>query len=214
MAHPQTESTARPRPDDTPPRNRVIFAYTVMSVIALVALGFLFDSYMDISRRESRRLNVEGSWTSEALATYREEQRAALERGRTPIDRAIADLARQDRRAFPLIRPTTSEDQGPLVGWSQLPQRAAASEEAATTPAGEAAPQGGTSPAEGAAAPAQGAPGTPTEGASPTTPTEGARPSTPTEGARPRTPTGGARPSGAAAPTAEPAPAPSEPAAE
>lgn len=147
MAHPETESTAataRPRPDDTPPRNRVIFAYTVMSVIALIALGFLFDSYMDISRGAFRRVNIERSRTSQILEDYRDGQRAALERGRMPITRAISELARQDRRAFPLIRPTASDDQGPLEGWNQLPRRAAvpAPEEAAAPPATEPVPEG------------------------------------------------------------------------
>ncbi len=169
MAHPETESArtvAVPRPDDTPPRNRVIFAYTVMSVIALVALGFLFDSYMDISRRETRRSNAERSWTSETLALYREGQTNALERGRMPIQRAMADFARQNRQAFPLIRPMASDDQGPLEGWNQLPHRAAASAPEEATPEAaaptdsaptdaEAAPQGDSAPVEEEAVPAQ-----------------------------------------------------------
>jgi hypothetical protein len=87
-------SQTRPRPDDTPPRNSVIAVYTLMAVIALVALRFVFDSYMDLNRAHVRHENIASSRTSASLAEYREDQARRLASGALPIDRAIRDLGR------------------------------------------------------------------------------------------------------------------------
>nr|MDQ3032913.1 hypothetical protein [Myxococcota bacterium] len=142
MAHPETDSdlhdhsaTGRPRPDDTPPRNRVIMTYTVLAVITLVGLSFVFDSYIDVSRRGVRREHLAESQAGLVLEAYREEQYERLARGPMPIERAMEELVRRDRRALPLIRPTASDDQGPLQGWTQLPR--AYPEPPTTTPVPE-----------------------------------------------------------------------------
>jgi hypothetical protein len=215
MAHPPTEATtheARPRPDDTPPRNRVIFTYTILAVMTLFGLKYVFDSYMDVSRRGIRLEHVTESRASQTLEEYREAQHGQLARGPMPIERAIAELGRQDRRAFPLIRPTASDDRAALEGWTQLPRmqpeaEAPAPEEGAVPPAevpqgdlpSDVTLEGGAEAAPAEAAPAEAAPAgaAPAEAApAEAAPAEAApaptRPARPTTGeaapARPRAP--------------------------
>ncbi|AKF06456.1 hypothetical protein [Sandaracinus amylolyticus] len=210
MAHEDTTPThavpaTRPRPDDTPPRNRVIFTYTVLAVITLIGLKYVFDSYMDVSRRDRRRENIEESRTTAELAEYRESQREALRGGAMPVDRAIDELGRRGRGAFPLIRPAASQDLDPLRGWQQLPRELPAALAPAAAPTPEATPV--------EAVPAEGEPGTvPADGA---TPTEGAAPAegaAAAEGAAPAE--GAAAPAPAPAAEAAAAPAEAAPAAE
>jgi hypothetical protein len=118
------------RPDDTPPRNRVIFSYTMLGVITLVGLKFVFDSYLDSSRRDVRRDHIEASHTQVVLDAYRAEQRLRLSGGPMPIDRAIQEIGRRGRTAFPQLRPMPSEDREPLIGWAQLPRETGAAEAA------------------------------------------------------------------------------------
>jgi hypothetical protein len=110
------------RPDDTPPRNRVIFGYTVLTVVTLIALKFVFDSYLDVSRTATRREHIADSRASRALAEYRRRERERLESGSMPVERAMRELGRRGRLAFPLIRPTESTDRAARVGWQQLPR--------------------------------------------------------------------------------------------
>jgi len=117
----------RPRPDDSPPRLRMIVGYSVFSILCLVGLKFSFDSYLDTSRIAVRRLHLTGSHTVAALEEYRDAQRSELGGGAMPVDRAIQELGRRGRGAFPLIRPVESTDLDPLRGWSQLPREVPAS---------------------------------------------------------------------------------------
>lgn len=151
----QASSYARPRPDDTPPRNRVIAAYTALAVMTLIGLKFVFDSYLDASRRSVRTEQLRTSQATAALEEYRERQRERLAGGAMPIERAMSELARRGRNAFPLIRPAPSQDLDPLRGWAQLPREPAAagptltaSSPAASSPAASspAVPSAGSSP--------------------------------------------------------------------
>lgn len=177
MADPvHTEAhVVRPRPDDTPPRNRVIATYTVLAVITLAGLKFVFDSYMDTSRRAVRAEHISDSHTAETLDAYREQQAQRLSGGAMPIERAVQELGRRGRSAFPLIRPTPSEDLDPMRGWTQLPRElpagaepvvapeAAAPEAAAPEAAAPeaAAPEATAVPPEGVPAPPPAAPTAP-----------------------------------------------------
>lgn len=109
---------AKPRPDDSPPQNALIFFYTVLVVLALVGLKFVFDGFLDSSRRSVRAERIEESVASERLAAHREEARERLS-GEHSIDETISSLAERGRGAFPQIRPYPSEDRGAREGWSR-----------------------------------------------------------------------------------------------
>jgi hypothetical protein len=101
--------------DKTPERNRLIFFYTVLSVVTLAALGFVFDSYFVIETERLVTKNVRELPATERveLAT---EQRERLTSGPVPIDRAMQMLARDGRA--PAVRPEPSRDLAPLEGWN------------------------------------------------------------------------------------------------
>ncbi|MBN8613768.1 MAG: hypothetical protein J0L92_24440 [Deltaproteobacteria bacterium] len=109
----------KPLPDDSPPQNTLIFVYAMLAVASLVGLKFVFDSFLESSRRETRAGHLEESRSSEALAEHRDEVREALEGGEMPIDRAITQLAERGRGAFPQVRPYASGDRGAREGWNR-----------------------------------------------------------------------------------------------
>lgn len=115
----QHGGSAKPMPDNTPPRNGVIFFYTVLVVITLVGLKFVMDSFLDSSRRAIRAQHLEESHASEILAQHREATREALGSGDMPIEQAMQQLAERGRGAFPQIRPFASADQGAREGWNR-----------------------------------------------------------------------------------------------
>jgi hypothetical protein len=112
------EGHDKPRPDDSPPQNALIFFYTVLVVASLVGLKFVFDSFLDSSRREVRTEMLDESLSSERLAAHRDEVRERLS-GENSIDETIANLAERGRGAFPQIRPFPSEDRGARDGWAR-----------------------------------------------------------------------------------------------
>lgn len=65
------EPSGKLLPDDSPPRNRTIFVYSVISVISLIALKYVFDSYMDWSALGQQRANVSQSVATGDLLEYR-----------------------------------------------------------------------------------------------------------------------------------------------
>lgn len=109
----------RPRPDDSPPQNKLIFLYTVLAVCALVGLKFVFDSYLDTTRRSIRTTHLERSRATERLADHRESVRESLHGGAMPINQAISQLAERGRGAFPQVRPFPSTDRGAREGWNR-----------------------------------------------------------------------------------------------
>jgi hypothetical protein len=117
--HEHGSHSAKPRPDDTPPRNGVIFFYTVLAVLTLIGLKFVMDSFLDTTRRAVRAQHLEESVASEALAQHREASQEALRSGDMPIDQAMQQLAERGRGAFPQIRPFASADQGAREGWNR-----------------------------------------------------------------------------------------------
>ena len=142
----------RPRPDDSPPQLRIIVGYSIFAVLCLVGLKFGFDSYLDTSRISVRRLHLAGSHTVAALEEYRDAQRSKLGGGAMPVERAVQELGRRGRGAFPLIRPVESTDLDPLRGWSQLPREVPAS---ALPP--QPVPEAVVTPTDAAAMPADAA---------------------------------------------------------
>lgn len=112
-------SADRPLPDDSPPQNTLIFVYALLAVATLVGLKFVFDSFLETTRREVHAEHLDDSLTSERLAEHRDEVREALEGGEMPIDTAITQLAERGRGAFPQIRPYPSGDRGAREGWNR-----------------------------------------------------------------------------------------------
>ncbi|MBX7190879.1 MAG: hypothetical protein K1X94_02420 [Sandaracinaceae bacterium] len=108
----------RPLPDATPPQNTLIFVYGVIVVCALIGLKFVFDSYLESTRRAVREERLAHSVTSDALAAHRDEVHEALH-GERSIDDAMSQLAERGRGAFPQIRPYPSTDNGAREGWNR-----------------------------------------------------------------------------------------------
>ncbi len=115
-------STEKPLCDDTQPANRAILFYTSLGIVTLFGLVPFFHTYMDGSQHEQRHEHLESSYRSAQLVEYRAEERRRLASGATPIEDAIAQLGERGRAGFPDIRPTPSDDEGPLHGWTRLPR--------------------------------------------------------------------------------------------
>lgn len=108
----------KPAPDDSPPQNGLIFLYTVLTVLTLVGLKFVFDSFLDSSRRTVQAGHISESVASARLAEHREEVRRRLSEDGS-IDETISSLAERGRGAYPQIRPFPSEDRGSREGWGR-----------------------------------------------------------------------------------------------
>jgi hypothetical protein len=107
--------------DKTPERNNLIFFYTVLSVVTLIALGFVFTSYFNIETERVVTINVRERPAADRERLHR-EQRDELQKGPVPIDRAMDMLARQGRA--PLVQPVPSRDMAALEGWNAAHVRA------------------------------------------------------------------------------------------
>jgi hypothetical protein len=102
--------------DKTPERNSLIFFYTVLSVVTLIALGFMFQSYfsLETERVVTRHVRQAPAVERQKLEA---EQRDRLARGPVSIDQAMQQVARN--RQQPGIEPAASRDLAPLEGWNQ-----------------------------------------------------------------------------------------------
>lgn len=140
--------------DKTPERNNLIFFYTMLSVVTLIALGFVFKSYFVTETEQELAKQV---WTQPT--TERDKVKAAqleeLHSGPVPIEQAMKELAEQGRDGVPVVKPEPSQDVGALDGWNQLhdkpeipaPLMPGAAPEAAGPDAGVApAPDSGVAP--------------------------------------------------------------------
>lgn len=105
--------------DDSPPRNNVILIAGIISLVTLVGLKFVFDSYLEAQRGEARTAHLETSTTSELLAEHREQVFSRLHAADMPIDQAMARLAEDGRRGFPQVLPLQSTDEGARLGWAR-----------------------------------------------------------------------------------------------
>ncbi len=129
-SHGHATKDGKPLPDSSPPQNLLIFVYALLAVATLVSLKFVFDSFLESTRREIQAEHLDDSLTSERLAEHRDQVREALEGGEMPIDTAITQLAERGRGAFPQIRPYPSGDRGAREGWNRrAPSQPAAAPE-------------------------------------------------------------------------------------
>lgn len=135
--------------DDSPPRNGVIFFYTVLTVFVLIGVKFLLDSYF--------AKTMDSEIHDKVLTVGMEEVTAMRASERTELDRTIQQAKNQyaaSGRAG-LIASGSGRDKPEVQGWTQLGRKV---EAAAPAPAPAAAPEGaapapGETPANPAARP-------------------------------------------------------------
>lgn len=138
--------------DNTPPRLKLIVTIAVITVITLIGINFVLESYYAMMTDTAAREKL-------APTRDRDEQHkaeiAALTNAALPIDQAIAQLGKGTRPEA--ITPQASEDLGPMTGWTKLPKPAPTAHPAAQ--ALETAPvsDGGAPLADGGAPLAAGA---------------------------------------------------------
>jgi hypothetical protein len=105
--------------DNTPPRLKLIVTIAVITVITLIGINFVTESYYAMMTDQAQREKI-------APTHDREEQHkaemAAFTSAALPIEKAIAEVGKGDRPA--LITPQQSDDLGPMTGWSKLPKPA------------------------------------------------------------------------------------------
>ncbi|NOY91954.1 MAG: hypothetical protein GXP55_12225 [Deltaproteobacteria bacterium] len=111
--------------DTTPPRNKMILVFTLLSPVLLIALVPLFhDYFLDMTEGEV------AARVAEAPPTIRDAtfaaQRQHLETGPMPIERAMREMASRGRDASPVIAPTPSDDTAAVSGWGPMEDAAAA----------------------------------------------------------------------------------------
>jgi hypothetical protein len=130
--------------DDSPPRNGVIFFYTVLTVFVLIGVKFLLDSYF-VRTMEGEVHDKVLTRGLEEVATMRSKEKETLQRN--GIDGAMKTLAQRGRTASPLIVPQSGQGKAEVPGWSQLPRAAAEATAVPTSaqpaPAPVAAPETG-----------------------------------------------------------------------
>lgn len=105
--------------DNSPPRLKLIVTIGVITVVTLVGLRFVMDSYFsfmsDVAHREKIAPTTE-------LENHHKEEQAALAAAKVPVGEAMSQLAKGNRGG--LIAPQQSDDLGPMTGWSKLPKAA------------------------------------------------------------------------------------------
>jgi hypothetical protein len=139
--------------DDSPPRNGIIFFYSVLTVFVLVGVKLLLDSYF-VRTMETEVHDKVLTRGLDKVAALRAQEKQTLER--TGIDSAIKTLAQRGRTASPLIVPQSGQNKPAVSGWSQLPHAQAA---AAPAPAAAPAAPQPVDPINTPAQPGEGAPG-------------------------------------------------------
>ncbi|MEZ4261599.1 MAG: hypothetical protein R3B36_21150 [Polyangiaceae bacterium] len=107
--------------DNTPPRIRLIVTVTVITVVTLIALKFVFDSYFAYMSDQATHEKLAEPIARRNLA---EIEKKHLTGSPLPIEAAMAKLARGARTDAELsdVEPKPSDDNGPLIGWSKLPK--------------------------------------------------------------------------------------------
>jgi hypothetical protein len=102
--------------DNSQPRNQLILVLAVGTVLILFGLKFVFDSYfVGMMETEAKAKQAQ----PEELWKLRDDEKKKLEGSPVPIQKAMGDLVSKGRESSPLITPAPSDDQAPMVGWSQ-----------------------------------------------------------------------------------------------
>ncbi|QQR88773.1 MAG: hypothetical protein IPJ88_11075 [Myxococcales bacterium] len=104
--------------NQSPPKTQLIFLYVVLSVLVLVALKPVLDSYYssmttaELTEKVSNRPAVE-------LKAVKTAQAQVIAKATMPVSRAKRLLLR-DGRNIPAIMPNESSDSRAMVGWLQF----------------------------------------------------------------------------------------------
>lgn len=104
--------------DTTPERSDLVAFFTVLTVFFVVTVtGGVWAIYkVRTAEERAAKRNVSAV---EAARAELAKARTALENGPMPIEQAMAQVARQGRRAAPALAPIHGEfDRGPLEGWA------------------------------------------------------------------------------------------------
>jgi hypothetical protein len=124
--------------DQSPPRLRIIVTIAIGTVVTLVALKFVFESYYTIVIEDVAASKLV---KPDELTALRASEAAKLNNGPAiPIDQAMQQLAAQGRMGSTLITPQPSDDIGPLTGWAHLHDGEQPANGSGTAPAMTAAP--------------------------------------------------------------------------
>jgi hypothetical protein len=103
--------------DNTPPRLQLIVTIAVITVISLVGIDFVLRSYYGFMTDDAQQRKLA---PTAALDEQHKAEKAALTSAN--IDQNIAQLAKGSRTD--IVKPSQSEDMGPMTGWSKLPKPA------------------------------------------------------------------------------------------
>lgn len=127
--------------DQSPPRTNLILVIAVSTVITLVSLKFIFDSYFTDMMESEARAKV--ATPEEVVTLHADEQKKLTTAPAVPIDQAMSELGQKGRLFSADIAPQQSDDRAALTGWAHLHEGLPSeSGEAAAAPGGEKAPAG------------------------------------------------------------------------
>jgi len=105
--------------DDSPPRNGIIFFYTLLTVFMLIGVKFLLDSYFASMMNAEIYEKVLSRGMAEVKAV-RTKEAETLQKGSLPIDEAMRLIGQRGRGASPVIAPQSGQGAAEIAGWSQL----------------------------------------------------------------------------------------------
>jgi hypothetical protein len=104
--------------DQSPPRLRLIITIAFVTVVTLVSLKFVFESYFTDIMEEAAASKFVGP--DEVNALHATEAAKLTNGPAIPIDQAMAQLSAQGRLGSPMITPQPSDDLAALTGWAHL----------------------------------------------------------------------------------------------
>lgn len=104
--------------DQSPPRNNLILSIAVVTVIILIGLKFVFDSYFSDMMEAVAAAKV--PTPEEVVQLHAEEQKKLTTSPAVPIDQAMQMLASKGRMGSADITPQPSNDLGAVAGWAHL----------------------------------------------------------------------------------------------
>lgn len=104
--------------DQSPPRSNLILVIAVGTVVTLISLKFIFDSYFTDMMESEARAKV--ATPEEVVALHADEQKRLTTAPAIPIDQAMTELGQKGRLFSADIAPQQSDDRGALTGWQHL----------------------------------------------------------------------------------------------
>lgn len=141
--------------DKTPPRNRMILVFTLLTPAVLIGLVPFFHTYF-IQMTEGETAERLAAAPPDSRDAIFAAERQKLETGPMPIDRAMQTLGSRGRDASPIVAPTPSDDLSALSGWGPMADDARVAAAQAAHDAAHAPPP--PPPVATVDAPAEGAP--------------------------------------------------------